>query len=53
MLTDLRTSDTITRAASERIETLDSAQRCAESGDRWRYVITNPLSHGIRRWAAL
>jgi hypothetical protein len=52
MLTDLRTSDTITRAAIERIKTFDAAQRCAESGDRWRYVITNPLCNGIRHWAA-
>src|SRR5262245_43520922 len=52
MLTDWRTSDTITRTAIERIETFDAAQRCAESGDRWRYVVTNPLSHGIRSRAA-
>src|SRR5262249_24754781 len=52
MLTDLRTSDAITRTAIERIKTFDAAQRCAESGDRWRHVITNPLCHGIRHWAA-
>ena len=52
MLTDWRTCDTITRTAIERIESFDAAQRCAESGDRRCYVITNPVSHGIRRWAA-
>ena len=47
MLTDLRTRDTVTRTAIERIDTFDAAQRCAESGDRWRHVIGYPSRHSF------
>jgi hypothetical protein len=52
MLANLCASDTIARAAVERIESLDAAQRRAERSDRRRHVARYPLRDSLCHWAA-
>src|SRR5262245_46148933 len=51
MLADFRPRDAVARTAIERIESFDAAQRCAEIGDCWRHVMTDPSCDRIRHWA--
>src|SRR5215469_13588953 len=51
MLADFLPRDAVARTAIERLERFDAAQGCAELGDRWRYVITDPSCDRIGRWA--